>query len=113
MDDAGRAPDREQRYAEAAAAFGPALERLLFDDKAEHEMLMGARRERRCAVGQAIAWNVVMIAHEVRLGWTSDIVEAIAKPDKAKEATSRIATDFLAFFAFCSARRSPLARSRM
>jgi RNA polymerase sigma-70 factor (ECF subfamily) len=28
MGDAGRAPDREQRYAEAAAAFGPALERL-------------------------------------------------------------------------------------
>jgi RNA polymerase sigma-70 factor, ECF subfamily len=28
MSDAGRVPDREQRYAEAAAAFGPALERL-------------------------------------------------------------------------------------
>ncbi len=90
----------------------PALERLLFDDNAEHEMLMGARRERRCAVGQAIAWNVVMIAHEVRLGWTGDIVEAIAKPDAAKEATSRIATDFLAFFAYMrdSKLRQPLGK---
>lgn len=78
----------------------PALERLLFDEKAQHEMLLGARRERRCAVGQAIAWNIVMIAHEVRLGWTNDVVESIANPDMAKEATSRIATDFLAFFAY-------------
>src|SRR5262245_46741321 len=78
----------------------PALERLLFDDKAQVEMLDGLRKERRCAVGQAIAWNIVMIAHDVRLGWTNDIVEAIANPDRAKEATSRIATDFLSAFAY-------------
>jgi predicted lipoprotein len=78
----------------------PALERLLFDDRAQVEMLNGLRKERRCAVGQAIAWNIVMIAHDVRLGWTNDVVEAIANPDTAKEATSRIATDFLATFAF-------------
>src|SRR5690349_412343 len=45
----------------------PALERLLFDDKAQTEMLSGERKARRCAVGQAIAWNVLMIAHDVRL----------------------------------------------
>ena len=73
----------------------PALERLLFDDRAQVEMLNGLRKARRCAVGQAIAWNVVMIAHDVRLGWTTDVVEAIANPDTAKEATSRIVTDFL------------------
>jgi uncharacterized protein len=78
----------------------PALERLLFDEKAESEMLVGPRRARRCAVGQAIAWNIVMIAHDVRLGWTKDVVEAIANPDTAREATSRIATDFLAGFAY-------------
>jgi predicted lipoprotein len=78
----------------------PALERLLFDDKAQVEMLTGLRKERRCAVGQAIAWNIVMIAHDVRLGWTNDVVEAIANPDTAREATSRIATDFLASFAY-------------
>ena len=78
----------------------PALERLLFDENAQSEMLIGSRKVRRCAVGQAIAWNIVMIAHEVRLGWTKDVVESIAKPDNAKEATSRIATDFLAFFAY-------------
>jgi predicted lipoprotein len=78
----------------------PALERLLFDDRAQVEMLNGLRKERRCAVGQAIAWNIVMIAHDVRLGWTNDVVEAIANPDTAKEATSRIATDFLSTFAF-------------
>ena len=78
----------------------PALERLLFDDRAQVEMLNGLRKGRRCAVGQAIAWNVVMIAHDVRLGWTTDVVEAIANPDTAKEATSRIVTDFLSAFAF-------------
>ncbi len=78
----------------------PALERLLFDDSAQAQMLSGARRERRCAVGQAIAWNIVMIAHDVRLGWTNDVTEAIADPATAKEATSRIATDFLAAFAY-------------
>jgi predicted lipoprotein len=78
----------------------PALERLLFDDRAQVEMLNGLRRERRCAVGQAIAWNIVMIAHDVRLGWTNDVIEAIANPETAKEATSRIATDYLASFAF-------------
>ncbi|MGE0004012.1 MAG: imelysin family protein [Parvibaculaceae bacterium] len=78
----------------------PALERLLFDDRAQLEMLNGLRKERRCAIGQAIAWNIVMIAHDVRLGWTNDVAEAITRPDTAKEATSRIATDFLASFAF-------------
>jgi uncharacterized protein len=78
----------------------PALERLLFDENAQTEMMSGARRERRCAIGEAIAWNIVTIAHDVRLGWANDVVEAIANPDKAKEATSRIATDFLASFAF-------------
>jgi uncharacterized protein len=78
----------------------PALERLLFDDKAQTEMLSGMRKARRCALGQAIAWNVVMIAHDVRLGWTNDVVEAIANPETAKEATSRIATDFLSTFAY-------------
>jgi predicted lipoprotein len=78
----------------------PALERLLFDDKAQAEMLNGARKDRRCAVGQAIAWNIVVIAHDVRLGWSNDVVEGIANPDRAKEATSRIATDFLASFAY-------------
>ncbi|MGE0240111.1 MAG: imelysin family protein [Parvibaculaceae bacterium] len=78
----------------------PALERLLFDDRAQMEMLNGLRKERRCVVGQAIAWNIVMIAHDVRLGWTNDVVEAIANPETAKEATSRIATDFLSGFAF-------------
>jgi predicted lipoprotein len=78
----------------------PALERLLFEDQAEVEMLNGLRKERRCAVGQAIAWNIVIIAHDVRLAWTNDVVEAIANPDKAKEATSRIATDLLASFAY-------------
>jgi predicted lipoprotein len=78
----------------------PALERLLFDDKAQTELLGGARKARRCAVGQAIAWNVVMIAHDVRLGWSNDVAQAIADPDTAKEAASRIATDFLASFAF-------------
>ncbi len=91
-----------ERFAEnSVAAQGlPALERLLFDENAETEMLAGARRERRCAVGQAIAWNIVIIAHDVRLGWTNDIVESIAKPDMAREATSRIATDLLAAFAY-------------
>ena len=78
----------------------PALERLLFDDKAQMELLNGLRKERRCVLGQAIAWNVVMIAHDVRLGWTNDVIEAIANPETAKEATSRIATDFLASFAY-------------
>ena len=78
----------------------PALERLLFDDKAQTELLSGARKARRCAVGQAIAWNVVMIAHDVRLGWTNEVARAITNPDTAKEATSRIATDFLSSFAF-------------
>jgi predicted lipoprotein len=78
----------------------PALERLLYDDKAQTELLTGARKERRCAVGQAIAWNVVTIAHDVRLGWSNDVAQALANPDTAKEATSRIATDFLASFAF-------------
>ncbi|MGE3874118.1 MAG: imelysin family protein, partial [Parvibaculaceae bacterium] len=78
----------------------PGLERLLFDDGAQVEMLNGLRKERRCAIGQAIAWNIVMIAHDVRLGWTNDVVEALANPDTAKEATSRIATDFLSTFAF-------------
>ncbi len=78
----------------------PALERLLFDDKAQTEMLSGERKARRCAVGQAIAWNVVTIAHDVRLGWSNDISETIDDPDTAKEATSRIATDYLSSFAF-------------
>jgi predicted lipoprotein len=78
----------------------PALERLLFDDKAEVEMLNGLHKERRCAVGQAIAWNIVIVTHDVRLAWTNDVVEAIANPDTAKEATSRIATDLLASFAY-------------
>lgn len=78
----------------------PALERLLFDVNAETEMLSGERRARRCAVGQAIAWNVVMIAHDVRLGWTNEMVGELADPATAKEATSRIATDFLASFAY-------------
>jgi predicted lipoprotein len=78
----------------------PALERLLFDDKAQVEMLNGPRKGRRCAVGQAIAWNIVMIARDVRLAWSNDVVEAIANPDTAKEATSRIATDFLSTFAY-------------
>ena len=77
----------------------PALERLLFDDKAQVEMLNGLQKERRCAVGQAIAWNIVMISHEVRLGWTNEVVEAIDAAETGKEATSRIATDFLASFA--------------
>src|SRR5262249_47238876 len=63
-------------------------------------LLSGARKERRCAVGQAIAWNVVMIAHDVRLGWSNDVAPALANSDTAKEATSRIATDLLASFAF-------------
>lgn len=90
----------------------PALERLLFDVNAETEMLAGERRARRCAVGQAIAWNVVTIAHDVRLGWTKEMVEALAKPETAKEATSRIATDFLAAFAYIrdSKLRAPLGR---
>src|SRR5689334_23181069 len=33
----------------------PALERLLFDANAQTELLSGARKARRCAVGQAIA----------------------------------------------------------
>lgn len=78
----------------------PALERLLFDVNAEAEMLSGARRARRCAVGQAIAWNIVIIAHDVRLGWTNEAAEQLADPATAKEATARIATDFLAAFAF-------------
>jgi predicted lipoprotein len=78
----------------------PALERLLFDDKAQTEMLIGARKARRCAVGQAIAWNVVIIAHDVRNGWSDDVAQVIANPDTAKQATSRIATDFLSSFAF-------------
>jgi predicted lipoprotein len=41
-----------------------------------------------------------MIARDVRLGWSNDVVEAIANPDTAKEATSRIATDFLSTFAY-------------
>lgn len=78
----------------------PALERLLFDVNAETEMLSGQHRARRCAVGQAIAWNIVMIAHDVRLGWTNEVVGELADPATAKEATSRIATDFLASFAY-------------
>lgn len=78
----------------------PALERLLFDVNAETEMLSGEKRARRCAVGQAIAWNIVMIAHDVRIGWTNEVVEQLADPAIAKEATSRIATDFLASFAY-------------
>jgi predicted lipoprotein len=77
----------------------PALERLLFDDNAETEMLNGTHRERRCAVGQAIAWNVVTIAHEVRAAWSNDVTEKIEDPEDAKQATSRIATDFLSAFA--------------
>jgi predicted lipoprotein len=77
----------------------PALERLLFDDKAQTEMLNGTRKTRRCAVGQAIAWNVVTIAHDVRLGWTNDVAQSLVKPETAKEATSRIATDLLSSFA--------------
>lgn len=78
----------------------PALERLLFDANAETEMLAGERRARRCAVGQAIAWNIVIIAHDVRLGWTNEVAGQLADPAIAKEATSRIATDFLASFAY-------------
>jgi uncharacterized protein len=78
----------------------PALERLLFDVNAEAEMLSGERRARRCAVGQAIAWNVVIIAHDVRLAWINEMVGQLADPATAKEATSRIATDFLASFAY-------------
>lgn len=102
----------------------PALERLLFDVNAEAEMLSGERRARRCAVGQAIAWNIVMVAHDVRLGWTNEVVEQLADPAAAREATQRIATDFLASFAYmrdaklramlgkdASAARPPLAES--
>jgi predicted lipoprotein len=78
----------------------PALERLLYDDQAQTELLSGARKARHCAVGQAIAWNIVTIAHDIRLGWSNDVAPALANPDSAKEATSRIATDFLASFAF-------------
>src|SRR5262249_21686291 len=91
-----------ETFAKASVAVQglPALERLLYDDKAQTELLSGARKERRCAVGQAIAWNVVMIAHDVRLGWSNDVAPALADSDTAKEATSRIATDLLASFAF-------------
>jgi len=78
----------------------PALERLLFDVNAETEMLSGERRARRCAVGQAIAWNIVMIAHDVRLGWTNELEDQLADKAVAKEATQRIATDFLASFGY-------------
>lgn len=78
----------------------PALERLLFDANAETQMLSGERRARRCAVGQAIAWNIVMVAHDVRLGWTNEVAEQLTDPAVAKEATQRIATDFLASFAY-------------
>lgn len=90
----------------------PSLERLLFDVNAETEMLSGERRARRCAVGQAIAWNIVTIAHDVRLGWSKELVEDLAKPETAKEATSRIATDFLASFAYIrdAKLRAPLGR---
>jgi uncharacterized protein len=93
------APEFFSKYSVAGQGL-PALERLLFDDRAQVEMLNGSRKERRCAVGQAIAWNIVMIAHDVRISWTSDVVEAIANPETAKEATSRIVTDFLSTFAF-------------
>ncbi|WP_162913998.1 imelysin family protein [Taklimakanibacter lacteus] len=93
------APELFFKYSVAAQGL-PALERLLFDENAQDQMLSGARRERRCAVGQAIAWNIVTIAHDVRLGWTNDVAESIASPDAAQEATSRIATDFLAIFAY-------------
>lgn len=93
------APKMFFKYSVAAQGL-PALERLLFDQDAQGQMLSGAGRERRCAVGQAIAWNIVTIAHDVRLGWTNDVVESIANPDTAREATSRIATDFLATFAY-------------
>lgn len=88
-------------FKNSVAAQGlPALERLLFDVNAEADMLSGERRARRCAVGQAIAWNIVMIAHDVRLGWTSELEEQLADQAVAKEATQRIATDFLASFAY-------------
>lgn len=92
-------PERFVKNSVAAQGL-PALERLLFDVNAETEMLSGERRARRCAVGQAIAWNIVMIAHDVRLGWTSELAEQLADPAVAKEATQRIATDFLAAFAY-------------
>ncbi|WP_395664621.1 imelysin family protein [Methylocella sp.] len=66
-------PDRlePQRFAALSAAVQglPALERLLFDEKAAAALAAGPESKRRCAIGQAVAGNLATIASEIRSVW--------------------------------------------
>src|SRR6187549_3159978 len=55
MDDAGRAASQEQRYAAAAAAFGPALERLARAYERDPEKLRDLLQEIHVALWRSLA----------------------------------------------------------
>jgi predicted lipoprotein len=79
----------------------PALERLLFDgdDPKAPFLAVSPAAQRRCAVGAAIAANLSRMAHEIEAGWPA-LVAQFGNEDFAKEAKTRLATDYISHFEF-------------
>lgn len=79
----------------------PALERLLFggDDARSLLLATSPAAQRRCAVGTAIAANLARMAHEIEAGWPT-LVAQFGNEEFAKEAKTRLATDYISHFEF-------------
>jgi hypothetical protein len=77
-----------------------ALERLLYDgvDPASAVSARTPAGLRRCAVGTAMATAIVSVADDTLAGWRGTMLASLEKPDEAKEAVTRIATDLLSIY---------------
>ncbi|MCS0501849.1 imelysin family protein [Ancylobacter mangrovi] len=61
-------PDHFFRLSAAVQGL-PAMERLLYDEGADADLVSGPESKRRCALGLAIAGNLAKLAGELREGW--------------------------------------------
>jgi predicted lipoprotein len=79
----------------------PALERLLFDGENPKSLFLisSPAAQRRCAVATAIAANLARMGHEIEAGWPA-LAAQFDDEEFAKEAKTRLATDFIAHFEF-------------
>jgi predicted lipoprotein len=93
-----------EKFASTSAAGQglPALERLLFDEDAETQLLAtNANGDRRRRIGRAIARNVELMAGQILVRWRDgpdSVLRKLDDPVYAQEATARIATDLLGLF---------------